>query len=210
MQYFSRFYAWYLYRTNRPQSAIDPFNAVKKQFGTTRKILRIGKFVEHLKAAAIALDNKSPVDPVLRYLATGRQLGYAGYLTFDMIGVVDTIGIKKLSSAKSLGENAYRFWMSGLVCSAVAGVYSLWRLQEREKSIDRKEGDGAVEAKKIEKYVLPWFESWVGEANVGVGNALPLVSSSLLISAIWPRLFLPLVMLIWMMALLVLLVPLAV
>lgn len=91
---------------------------------------------------------------MLRYLATGRQLGYAGYLTLDSIGVVDTIGVKKLSSAKQLGENAYRFWMSGLVCSAIAGVYTLWRLQEREKSIDRKEGDGAVEAKKIEKYVL--------------------------------------------------------
>lgn len=93
------------------------------------------------------------MDPVLRYLATGRQLGYAGYLTFDMIGVVDTIGVKKLAAAKQLQDNAYRFWMSGLVCSAVAGVYSLWRLQEREKSIDRKEGDGAVEAKKVEKYV---------------------------------------------------------
>ncbi|KAJ5105636.1 hypothetical protein NUU61_002983 [Penicillium alfredii] len=140
IQYFSRFYAWYLYRTNRPQSAIDPYNAVKKQFGTTRKILRIGKFVEHLKAAAIALDNKSPIDPVLRYLAIGRQLGYAGYLTLDTITVVDTIGVRKLASAKRLQENA-----------VVAGVYTLFRLQEKEKTINRKEGEGVVEAKKIEK-----------------------------------------------------------
>ncbi|KAI9926855.1 hypothetical protein ASPWEDRAFT_55054 [Aspergillus wentii DTO 134E9] len=151
LQYFSRFYAWYLYRTNRPQAAIEPFNAVKKQFGTTRKILRIGKFIEHLKAASVALENKSPIDPVLRYLAVGRQLGYAGYLTLDTIGVVDTIGVKKLASAKRLQESAYRAWMAGLACSAVAGIYSLWRLQEKEKTIDRKEGEGVVEAKKIEK-----------------------------------------------------------
>ena len=28
------------------------------------------------------------MDPVLRYCAVGRQLGYAGYLTFDMITYV--------------------------------------------------------------------------------------------------------------------------
>lgn len=151
LQYFSRFYAWYLYRTNRPQSSIDPYNAVKKQFGTTRKILRIGKWVEHLKAAAIAADNKSPVDPVLRYLAVGRQLGYAGYLTLDNIAVIDTIGIRKLSSAKRLQDNAYRSWFAGLICSAIASVYTMWRLQEKAKTIDLKEGEGVVEAKKLEK-----------------------------------------------------------
>ncbi|CAG8909638.1 unnamed protein product [Penicillium egyptiacum] len=151
IQYFSRFYAWYLYRTNKPQSAIDPYNAVKKQFGTTRKIMRIGKFLEHLKAAAIAFDNKSPVDPVLRYLAIGRQLGYAGYLTLDAITVIDVVGIRKLSSAKRLQDSAYRSWAAGLIFSTVAGVYTLFRLQEKEKTIDRKEGEGVVEAKKIEK-----------------------------------------------------------
>jgi predicted AlkP superfamily phosphohydrolase/phosphomutase len=151
LQYFSRFYAWYLYRTNRPQSAIDPYNAVKKQFGTTRKIMRIGKFLEHLKAASVALDNKSLVDPVLRYLAVGRQLGYAGYLTLDTVSVVDAIGFRKLESAKRLQESAYRAWGAGLLCSALAGLYTLFRLQEKEKSVDRKEGEGVVEAKKIEK-----------------------------------------------------------
>ncbi|KAJ5923287.1 peroxin-11 Pex11-Penicillium chrysogenum [Penicillium verhagenii] len=151
LQYFSRFYAWYLYRTNKPQSAIDPYNAVKKQFGTTRKIMRIGKFAEHLKAASVALDNKGPIDPVLRYLSVGRQLGYAGYLSLDMVTVVDAIGFRKLESVKRLQESAYRAWAAGLLCSALAGVYTLFKLQEKEKTVDRKEGEGVVEAKKIEK-----------------------------------------------------------
>ncbi|KAB8274419.1 peroxisomal biogenesis factor 11 [Aspergillus minisclerotigenes] len=151
LQYFSRFYAWYLYRTNRPQSSIDPYNAVKKQFGTTRKILRIGKFAEHLKAAAVAADNKSPVDPVLRYLAVGRQLGYAGYLTLDTITVIDVIGFRKLAAAKRLQDTAYRSWLAGLICSTIASAYSLWRLREKERTLDRTEGEGVVEAKKLEK-----------------------------------------------------------
>lgn len=153
LQYFPRFYAWYLYRTNRPQSSIDPYNAVKKQFGTTRKILRIGKFAEHLKAAAVAADNKSPIDPVLRYLAVGRQLGYAGYLTLDTITVIDIIGFRKIAAVKRLQDTAYRSWLAGLIFSAIASAYSLWRLREKERTLDRTEGEGVVEAKKLEKFV---------------------------------------------------------
>jgi hypothetical protein len=87
VQYFSRFYAWYLFRTNNPQSAIDPFDQTKKQLGLTRKILRVGKFIEHFKAAATAADAKV-IDPVLRYLSVARQLGYAGYLALDSLTVV--------------------------------------------------------------------------------------------------------------------------
>ncbi|BDD62821.1 Peroxisomal membrane protein PMP27 [Monascus purpureus] len=151
LQYFSRFYAWYLLRTNRPQSSIDTYETIKKQFGTARKLLRLGKFVENLKAAAVAYDNKTPADPVLKYLAIGRQLGYAGYLTIDNFTVLDLLKVKKLSSIKPYQEAAYRLWLTGLVFSAVAGFYTLWKLRETEKTVNRKEGEGVVEAKKIER-----------------------------------------------------------
>jgi len=51
--------------------------------------MRVGKFVEHFKAAAVASDAKS-LDPVLRYTAVGRQLGYAGYMLLDNAVVVST------------------------------------------------------------------------------------------------------------------------
>ena len=46
--------------------------------------------MEHFKAAAVAADAKA-MDPVLRYFAVGRQLGYAGYLTLDSITVVCSV-----------------------------------------------------------------------------------------------------------------------
>lgn len=52
--------------------------------------MRVGKFVEHFKAAAIASDAKS-MDPVLRVTAIGRQLGYAFYMLFDNVCVVSII-----------------------------------------------------------------------------------------------------------------------
>lgn len=87
LQYFARFYAWYLYRTNATTASILPWNAVKKQFGLTRKVLRIGKNVEHFKAAAVAADSNGG-DPVLKYCAVGRQLGYGMYLSLDMFTYV--------------------------------------------------------------------------------------------------------------------------
>lgn len=90
LQYFSRFYAWYLFRTNNPARLIAPYEAIKKQFGLTRKALRLGKNVEHFKAAAVAADSKS-MDPVLKYCAVGRQLGYAMYLSLDAVTYVSAI-----------------------------------------------------------------------------------------------------------------------
>ncbi|KAJ9151334.1 Peroxisomal biogenesis factor 11 [Pleurostoma richardsiae] len=148
LQYFARFYAWYLYRTNGTPASIAPWETIKKQFGLTRKIMRAGKNVEHLKAAAVAADAKT-MDPVLRYAVVGRQLGYAGYLTLDLATLLDAIGVRKSEAAKTFQREAYRFWAVGILCSVVAQLYTLQKLKEREAKVDKKEGEGVVESKRI-------------------------------------------------------------
>ena len=49
--------------------------------------MRVGKFVEHFQMAAKASDART-MDPVLKYCAVGRQLGYGFYLAFDAITYV--------------------------------------------------------------------------------------------------------------------------
>lgn len=148
LQYFARFYSWYLLRTNGTPAEIVPWDAIKKQFGLIRKVMRFGKNVEHIKAAAVAADAKS-LDPVLRYTAVGRQLGYAGYLTFDALAVPDAVGIRKYPAAKNYQQQAYRFWAMGLTFSVVSQLYTLYRLKTREQQLDRKDGEGVVESKRI-------------------------------------------------------------
>ncbi|KAM3066182.1 Peroxisomal membrane protein PMP27 [Clarireedia jacksonii] len=150
LQYFSRFYAWYLYRTNGTPGEIAPYEAIKKQFGLARKLMRVGKNVEHLKAAAIAADSKN-TDPFIKYCAVGRQLGYAGYLTFDAITVLDAVGIRKSPSTTRIQKEAYRFWLMGLLFSATSGLYSLYNLRQQAAKIDKKDGEGVVTSKRIEK-----------------------------------------------------------
>jgi len=150
LQYFSRFYAWYLYRTNGTPASIAPFEAIKKQFGLARKLMRVGKNVEHFKAAAVAADSKG-MDPVLKYCAVGRQLGYGGYLTFDALTYLDAAGIRPSPAAKRLSREAYKAWFMGLAFSAVGGLYTLYRLRERELAVNKEDGEGVVESKRIQK-----------------------------------------------------------
>ena len=153
IQYFSRFYAWYLFRTNGTPGEIAPFEAIKKQFGLARKLMRVGKNIEHFKAAAIASDAKN-LDPIIKYCAVGRQLGYAGYLTFDAVTYLDAAGIRKSPTTQRLAKEAYRFWMIGLLFSAVSGTYSLYNLRQQQSRVDKNDGEGAVATKRIEKYGL--------------------------------------------------------
>lgn len=95
-------------------------------------------------------------DKVVQYLQTVRQLGYAGYLLLDTITAVDAIGIKKLDSAKRLQASAYRFWFTGLVASALAGIYGQYQLRIRAKGVDEKDAEGKVEGVKIARYVTPF------------------------------------------------------
>jgi peroxin-11B len=44
-----------------------------------------------------------------------------------------------------------RFWLVGLVSNVIAGVYTLQKLRQRSRKVDKKEGEGVVESKKVER-----------------------------------------------------------
>ena len=119
--------------------------------------MRIGKFVEHFKAASELYDASAKIranggDQVVQYLQILRQLGYGFYLTLDALTVLDAAGIRKSANAKHLQQQAYKAWFVGLLASAIAGFYSNYQLIQRAKTIDEKDGEGKVEGKKIERY----------------------------------------------------------
>lgn len=118
--------------------------------------MRIGKFVEHFRAASELYDaamKSGSGDKIVQYLQILRQLGYGGYMFTDMLTVPDAMGVKKFASAKRLQSSAYRFWLLGLVSSALAGVYANYRLSTRVKEINEKDAEGKLEKAKIAKYV---------------------------------------------------------
>ncbi|KZM26925.1 Peroxisomal membrane protein PMP27 [Ascochyta rabiei] len=151
LQYFSRFLAWYLYRTNRPLSSIAPLDASKKQLGTARKLMRVGKFVEHFRAAAVASDSTA-LDPVVRFTTVGRQLGYALYMALDSANILDATGIRKSTHGARLLREANRAWFAGLSFSVAHGLYALYGLQSRKSVVAASpDPEKVVEQKKVSK-----------------------------------------------------------
>lgn len=64
---------------------------------------------------------------------------------------LDTAGIRPSESAKRLQREASRAWLVGLTFNVVAGIYTLWQLGRREQDIDKAEGEGVIESKKIQR-----------------------------------------------------------
>jgi peroxin-11B len=92
-------------------------------------------------------------DKIAQYLQLLRQIGYGGYMFFDTMTVLDAMGVKKEPRAKSVQATAYRFWLAGLVASALSGIYNTYKLREKAKTVDEKDAEAKVEKVKITRYV---------------------------------------------------------
>lgn len=62
------------------------------------------------------------------------------------------MGIKKFENVKQISRQATKFWMTGLLFNAFAGFYKLYQLKQQSQTVNKKEGEGAVEGKRMEKY----------------------------------------------------------
>ncbi|GAA97548.1 hypothetical protein E5Q_04226 [Mixia osmundae IAM 14324] len=131
IQYFSRFLAWYCFRMGYTRPTIERFQNLKSALGLSRKLMRIGKPLEHLQSAIKAVDQR---DPVLRVTAIGRQLGYAAYLVHDTLAWVHGAKVKVFDkdTISRINRNAARFWFFGLACSLLSGAYKMRDLRVKE------------------------------------------------------------------------------
>ena len=107
------------------------------------------------------------MDPVLKYLAVGRQIGYAGYMLLDNLTYIDFAGIRKFEGAKRMQKEAYRAWVAGLACNVAAGVYTLYNMRlEAKKQNESADAEKTVQLKTLEKCALSRTISGRGDADV--------------------------------------------
>ncbi|PPQ89407.1 hypothetical protein CVT25_002225 [Psilocybe cyanescens] len=149
IQYFARFYAWYFTAKGEKLDAAR-WTALKGHLGTARKLLRLGKPLEHLQAALRATFSAGPVEETITTIA--RQIGYFGYLSYDAIVWANSIKFITLdpATAKKVTKRAFQFWLAGIAFSLVHGVLKAARLAKEAKSLRESEVYGekdlAVEA----------------------------------------------------------------
>ncbi|PWN52618.1 peroxisomal biogenesis factor 11 [Violaceomyces palustris] len=150
IQYAARFLAWYEYRKGATKETVARLNALKSQLGLSRKLMRVGKFLEHFQAALKATTIQ---DPVVSYAAIGRQLGYGAYLILDTLQWIHGAKVYTFEAAtyQKISKNASRFWLTGLTFSLLSGSYKTYVLNQRAAAARKPRATAEKEAeRKIE------------------------------------------------------------
>jgi len=136
VQYFARFCAWYLLSKGDKSDAAR-WTALKSHLGTARKLMRLGKPMEHLQAALRATFSSGPINETITTIA--RQIGYFGYLSTDAVVWAHSIKFITLNpeKAKKLTKISFRFWLAGIVFSLSHGVLKAARLAREVKTLQK-------------------------------------------------------------------------
>jgi len=126
VQYFARFYAWRLLNKGDKEEAARWAN-LKSHLGTARKLMRLGKPMEHLQAALKASFTPGPLVETITTVA--RQVGYFGYLTYDALVWANSIKFLKLDplTAQRVAKRAFQFLVRWHCLQ-----HHQWRPQDRE------------------------------------------------------------------------------
>ncbi|KAG8219914.1 peroxisomal biogenesis factor 11 [Butyriboletus roseoflavus] len=187
IQYLSRFLAWF-FLTRGNKAEVIRWNALKNQLALGRKLMRLGKPVEHLQAALRAA--QSPTELGEQLATIGRQLAYFGYLTYDAIvwaNAVKVINLKP-SNTQRVTSISNRFWLSGILLSITHGLLKAGRLAQEVRKLraskawgEKDLGDVAQrEAKKLAlekmrsdtryQFIIDVLDVWIPASNLGLVN----------------------------------------
>ncbi|KAF5390314.1 hypothetical protein D9757_002810 [Collybiopsis confluens] len=134
IQYFARFYTWFLLSRGEKDAAAR-WSALKTHLATARKLLRLGKPVEHLQAALKASFAPGPASETITTI--GRQISYFGYLSFDALVWVNAVKFYSFSTETNtkISKLANRFWLAGIMLSIINGTIKSVRLAKEERRI---------------------------------------------------------------------------
>ncbi|KAJ7619155.1 peroxisomal biogenesis factor 11 [Mycena polygramma] len=140
VQNFARFYAWFLIsRGNKVDAA--RWTALKSHLGTARKLLRIGKPMEHLQAALRATFTSAP--PLEQITTIARQIAYFLYLSLDTLTWAQSIKFASFhpDTAAKIAKVANRSWLAGILLNIAHAAIKTARLTRETKllKVDKRE-----------------------------------------------------------------------
>ncbi|KAJ7492497.1 peroxisomal biogenesis factor 11 [Mycena latifolia] len=186
VQNFARFYAWYLISRGYKVDAAR-WTALKSHLGTARKLLRLGKPMEHLQAALRAALTSAP--PAEQITTIARQLAYFLYLTFDTFSWAQSIKFANFhpDTAAKIGRLANRSWLAGIILSIAHAAFKTARLtrevkllkvqQHGEKDLgleaDREAKLRAVAATRAairHQFIIDVLDLWNPATSLGFSN----------------------------------------
>jgi len=97
--------------------------------------MRLFKPLEHLQAALRAASVSAA--PLEQFTTIGRQVGYFGYLSLDMVVWAQSIKVLRLApeTAKKINLTSQRFWLAGIAFSIAHSLAKVNRLSSETKRL---------------------------------------------------------------------------
>ncbi|KAJ1953962.1 Peroxisomal membrane protein PMP27 [Linderina pennispora] len=139
-QYFSRLLVYILSQRSTNQSKanlawLSTLTKVQGAMGTTRKIMRSGKFIDFLNLLVKALLGTE--DEVSKFLNAMHKLGMFIFMAYDTVGLLGSLSLVTLRDPARIGRAAQRGWMTAIVCQLLAAAYQLRNLSLRRADLER-------------------------------------------------------------------------
>ncbi|KAG1140917.1 hypothetical protein G6F37_008702 [Rhizopus arrhizus] len=134
VQYFARFYAYYLFRNGAPKDTIQRWIDLKSHLGNGRKFFRLLKPVEFAQVGVKSLAIK---DEILRYTAIAKQAGMFFYYLSEAFVLSNAISFYKPKNIKQITEFGQRCWLGALIASLLSGLYKFRQLSIREHMLEK-------------------------------------------------------------------------
>ncbi|KAI8972384.1 peroxisomal biogenesis factor 11 [Pilobolus umbonatus] len=134
VQYFARFYSFYLFRKGAPKDVIQRWVDLKTHLGNGRKFFRLLKPVEFAQTGIKSLAVK---DDVLRYTAVVKQGGMFFYYLTEMLVLANSINFFKFEDIKKYSKIGQRCWMTALTASLISSIYKFTQLQRRQHMLEK-------------------------------------------------------------------------
>jgi len=185
VQYFSRFLAWWLIANGYKERA-QQWSTLKSALGTGRKMMRLGKPLEHLQAALKATQVSTTAGEQITTI--GRQLAYAGYLTYDSLIWAHAVKFIDLTKERKeqVSKISNRFWLAGIIFNLVHALLKAGRLADEVKALrspkaSEKLGDDAERNAKYHalqntrtalryQFIIDSLDVWLPATNLGFVN----------------------------------------
>ncbi|KAJ7706048.1 peroxisomal biogenesis factor 11 [Mycena rosella] len=187
VQNFARFYAWFLISRGYKVDAAR-WTALKSHLGTARKLLRLGKPMEHLQAALRAALTSGP--PAEQITTIARQVAYFLYLTFDTFSWAQSIKFAHFhpDTAARIGKLANRSWLAGILLSIAHAAIKTARLSRETKLLKVQQHHGekdiGLEADREAKlrafattraairhqFIIDFLDLWNPATSLGFSN----------------------------------------
>ncbi|KAK9498162.1 hypothetical protein O3M35_004040 [Rhynocoris fuscipes] len=126
---------WYYMQQNENISHknIDKLKSLEYNLATFRKLLRFGRFVDHLY---LALHNIGDNKHITKITATAAKLAYTAFLLYDHVIWIARIGIIDIDISKWT-KSANRFWAITIALQLSLNIYEYFKIFNCKKDVDK-------------------------------------------------------------------------